>query len=437
MANEKMLNLFPARVPIGSASDAAGQNLNVYASPEFLRALSDLLARVGGPVGLDSESLALLGMGEAVAVDLSGLNDSLAMQALQAGVSIAEVAKRAEEALAQLPAETRQNALRADYLDLYSGAAPAISPGRLGWTPGFDTAQLAHASGLIQHIGHETFIKVINNTGVTITRGQVVSFNSISAGELAVQLFIADGSQPGAYLFGVAGENITNGATGKVTAFGQVIAVNTTGVPVGEVWAAGDLLYSHPTVAGALTKVRPTAPNTVAFVALVGTVNAATGTLFIRPVTTTRLDYGSFADTTTQNLAVINTAQAITFNTTLQAVGVARGAPTSRIVAARAGFYQVEFAAQLTSTSAATKRAFFWIRKNGVDVPNTTGVITISGASTTTVPSWSYSLSMAIGDYFEIMWAGDTINLQLENAAAPAFAPAIPSILMQTFQMQL
>lgn len=41
------LNLFPARVPIGRAT-ISGQSVDVLMTPEFSRALSDLLERVGG-----------------------------------------------------------------------------------------------------------------------------------------------------------------------------------------------------------------------------------------------------------------------------------------------------------------------------------------------------------------------------------------------------
>src|ERR1044071_5798540 len=47
------LNLFPARVPIGYA-DSNGQ---VLMTPEFFRALTDLLQRVGGPSAPDNADL--------------------------------------------------------------------------------------------------------------------------------------------------------------------------------------------------------------------------------------------------------------------------------------------------------------------------------------------------------------------------------------------
>lgn len=54
------LSLFPVRVPIGRATDANGRRYDVLMTPEFARALSDLLARVGGEDGMGSEDIARL-----------------------------------------------------------------------------------------------------------------------------------------------------------------------------------------------------------------------------------------------------------------------------------------------------------------------------------------------------------------------------------------
>lgn len=51
----EQLNLFPARAAIGQA-DASGK---VYMTPEFSRALGQLLVRVGGPDGMSNDDLAL------------------------------------------------------------------------------------------------------------------------------------------------------------------------------------------------------------------------------------------------------------------------------------------------------------------------------------------------------------------------------------------
>lgn len=51
------LNLFPARAPIGRATDSTGRQIDVLMTVEFARALSDLLQRVGGSDGMSSEQI--------------------------------------------------------------------------------------------------------------------------------------------------------------------------------------------------------------------------------------------------------------------------------------------------------------------------------------------------------------------------------------------
>lgn len=54
------LNLFPVRVPIGKAGGPDGRQLDVLMTPEFARALSDIMTRVGGPDGVSNTELAKL-----------------------------------------------------------------------------------------------------------------------------------------------------------------------------------------------------------------------------------------------------------------------------------------------------------------------------------------------------------------------------------------
>jgi hypothetical protein len=51
------LNLFPARVPIGTVVDSAGNNCDVLMTPEFARALSAVLQRIGGVDGLSTPEI--------------------------------------------------------------------------------------------------------------------------------------------------------------------------------------------------------------------------------------------------------------------------------------------------------------------------------------------------------------------------------------------
>lgn len=145
--------------------------------------------------------------------------------------------------------------------------------------------------------------------------------------------------------------------------------------------------------------------------------------------------YGSFYDTSTQSAATINTAYAITFNNTDISNGVSRGTPTSRIVVTYAGIYNFQFSAQVDKASGATAHINFWIRKNGVDVPYSAGIVAVQGTSAESVPAWNYLITLAANDYVELMFSVDDTNLQITAAAAAAPVPAIPSVILTVTQV--
>ena len=140
--------------------------------------------------------------------------------------------------------------------------------------------------------------------------------------------------------------------------------------------------------------------------------------------------YGSFYDTTTQTAAAINTAYAMTFNTTDLSVGVTCGSPTSRIYVDRPNVYNIQFSAQLDKTAGGVGLIYIWLRKNGTDVPNSTTQVRIQGNNAETVAAWNFLLQMNAGDYFELMWEVDDTSVQILTEAASAVHPAIPSVIL-------
>lgn len=140
--------------------------------------------------------------------------------------------------------------------------------------------------------------------------------------------------------------------------------------------------------------------------------------------------YGSFYDTTDQTAAVINTAYAMTFNTTNLSFGVTRGSPTSRIFVDRANIYNIQFSAQFINTGGGTHRVWIWLRKNGTNVPDSATVVRIEGNNTEDVAAWNFLLQMNAGDYFELMWEVDNTGISLFADPATAVHPAIPSVIL-------
>ena len=91
------LSIFPVRVPIGKAGSPDCRQLDVLMTPEFARALSSLLERVGGPDGVSTTELAkMVKQLQAQAVlfveqiaNLFDLANTLALEAEEQAVSTA------------------------------------------------------------------------------------------------------------------------------------------------------------------------------------------------------------------------------------------------------------------------------------------------------------------------------------------------------------
>lgn len=311
-----------------------------------------------------------------------------------------------------------------------------IDAGELSYNTAEDTFDLTHLNDVTQQIGFETYMRVANDTGSTIPNGTVVGFVGVN-GEIKVSPYIADGTVPELYFVGVTTFDMEDGVAGPVTLYGKVRGLNTTGASVGQTWAVGDILYASAATAGALTKVRPTAPNAVISVAAVLSVSSTEGVIMVRPSVPLGLDYGTFTSNTDQTLGAINTGAAITYSTTEISNGVTIGSPTSRLVVAEAGFYQVAVSMQITSSSSSAKNIYFWLDKNGTAIADTTRVVTLSSNSQFFPFSTTYDVSLQANDYLRVMWAADSTDVSLEALAASAFAPAAPSVIVSVTQIQL
>ncbi len=147
------------------------------------------------------------------------------------------------------------------------------------------------------------------------------------------------------------------------------------------------------------------------------------------------LHYGAFSDTTTQTIVSANAAYAMTFNTTDIANGVSVGSPTSRLVVAEQGVYNVQFSAQLDKTSGVAAVIHIWLRKNGTNVPNTTSRVVIQGASAELVAAWNFLIQLEPTNYVELMYEADDTNVVLLAASATSLYPAIPSVICTVTQV--
>jgi hypothetical protein len=153
--------------------------------------------------------------------------------------------------------------------------ATALTAGQLGWD-GNNTLGLGMAGGNVtQHIGEDQFFYCKATSA--ITKGQVVMFTGAVGASGVPTGAPATGITDGSYIMGIAAEAIPFNDFGLVQSFGTLRNVDTSG------YADGDILWYDPSVAGGLTKTKPSAPNIkVQMAAVINGGSSGGGTVLIR-----------------------------------------------------------------------------------------------------------------------------------------------------------
>ncbi len=143
-----------------------------------------------------------------------------------------------------------------------------------------------------------------------------------------------------------------------------------------------------------------------------------------------RARYGSFYSTATQTATVINTATAITFNTTDLSNGVRIGTTTSQVIVDQEGIYNFQTSIQLDSTVATAEAFYLWFRKNGVDVTDSASQVRVQGNNAEVFVALNYFFNLKANDYVELMYSVTDLGVQLLASGPVAPHPGIPSVIL-------
>jgi hypothetical protein len=140
-----------------------------------------------------------------------------------------------------------------------------------------------------------------------------------------------------------------------------------------------------------------------------------------------RFPYGAFSSDQDQT-ATVNTATLMTLNTTDFSNQVSIS--SSKITVVNAGIYNLQFSAQFQNTDTAFQDVYIWLRQNGVDIPGSTGFISVpnrhAGTDGHSIIGWNYFLNMAASDYIEIYWSVPNVAVTIQHLAASG-TPTKPS----------
>lgn len=218
---------------------------------------------------------------------LAALNGNANLDATNPVAGLSEVLKLDQS----IPQSVEGGSPVFDAMTFNTGATPlAASAGQIQWNPTDSTLDVGLPGGVVGQMFEELFFNGKNLSGSTISDGTPVMFAAPvgASGKVEIQPAIADGSIPSEYVMGIATQSIDNGSSGKITWFGYVRGIDTTGAPYGESWSNGDLIYVS-TTSGNLTKVKPNAPNQIILMASVIFSNVSTGILLVRPTWRSKL----------------------------------------------------------------------------------------------------------------------------------------------------
>lgn len=161
------------------------------------------------------------------------------------------------------PPAQRDHGISTDYIDFPVDGPHVSTERRVQWNSDDGTIDVGLFGNAVLQVGQETIYYAKNDDGSNLTAGTPVMFKGTvgASGKLTFEKAVADGTVRAENMMGVMSQDIDDEEFGYITSFGIVRGIRTDGVPYGETWNDGDLLYFDPATAGTWTNVEPSAPS--------------------------------------------------------------------------------------------------------------------------------------------------------------------------------
>lgn len=161
-------------------------------------------------------------------------------------------------------------------LDTTPGTVPT-TVGTMSWDDGDGVPIVAVKGGNVNlQVGTQELARVYNDSGTTLTKGQVVYISGAQGNRVAVKLARADVEATSFGTIGLVAESIASGAEGFIIVSGALYKLDTTGL------TAGATVYLSPTTAGAVTTTKPQAPQQLVVVGWVERVDNIVGSIYVK-----------------------------------------------------------------------------------------------------------------------------------------------------------
>jgi len=294
-------------------------------------------------------------------------------------------------------------------------------PGYIVATPGIQAKDIS--TGIIYEqitVPYGNSWRVLSKGNIFIPAGGGGGVTSVSAtspvlssgGDTPVISMLAAGAGQSGYLTSADWNSFNSKVTTPLTTKGDIFvrnAIGDTRLPIG---LNTQVLLADSSTATGLKWGTNTAPTPLGY-------------------------YGAFSDVTDQFAALINTGYPMLLGVTDLSNGVTV-VSGSRVTIANTGIYNIQWSAQFRNPDAAEHDVTIWLRKNGVDVPGSAGIVLVPKKHGSfdghTLPSWNFLIDPIAGDYYEFVWSTvDTdVFISFEPAGSPP--PSTASVVLTVTQ---
>lgn len=230
------------------------------------------------------------------------------------------------------------------------------------------------------------------------------------------QLSWANAANESPYIRFVVGSNGANQqfSSAAIASFNDANSINVT----------KDGVYLEPGIDFVLSNATTIQVNTwLTATSTIDVMAASRGAGMLSPVPV----YGVFWSSVTQSLSGPNVATTVTFNSSTNTTLCAL-VSGSRIVIQQAGTYNIQVTLQVSQPGTTEKTSYFWIARNGVDVPSSAIRFspTVESEASQTL-NWVLNTT-SITDYVEVKWGSLTSSTTLSAYGNESWRPAVPSV---------
>lgn len=315
-----------------------------------------------------------------------------------------------------------------DYIDFNTSSVVTGKPGRLRWNETDGTLDLTLKNGNVTlQVGQELVIPSYNNTTSSLLESEyrAVYVSGSLSNYPAINLATNLDRHSSENAIGIVTEDIAPGEIGYITTYGMVRDIDMSA------YQPGDTLYLGSTD-GLLLNTPPLPPALTVIMGYCINNDAVTGSMFVN--VRSGFEYPQYAITynLSNHTALANTATVIDFDTPQVQSGITL-VDNTKFTVSTPGLYEFTLICQINrAASSGTATMYFWMKKNGVDVPNTNNNFNSTGNAGAVAALLNRNLIIVLeeGDFVEFYWATTDANMILKYTAAGTSPtrPATPAV---------